>query len=415
MAGAGDDDEPRRAARGDALARSRGTSRRARPRRRHRHRQLAEAVPHRRHRRRCRGRAATRRGLGGVAQPVGVGGRATSGDWPANSGWAPHPRANASTPRARCRRRAPRRRSRRSARSCSSAIPAVVETSTSRVTQVGLGEREVQREPAAHRVAGEREGSAWRSASTRSSSASARPPRPGRGRARGSVRASSRATPSQLAAGRVKPWSRTRSAGRPRTMPATSSACAPSSTSSPAAACAQACTSPGSRSTPLVLSLAREPRIRAARTSTSAAAAFFALGLAKATGVPVALACTSGTAAANYAPAVIEAHEARRPAARPDRRPPAGAARARRRADDRPGQALRQRRQVVPRGRRPPGDAGAHALAAPARVPRVLDRDRGPPGRRAPQLPLARAARARRAAARRGAGRRRRAPATGRG
>ena len=40
---------------------------------------------------------------------------------------------------------------------------------------------------------------------------------------------------------------------------------------------------------------------------------FFALGLAKATGRPVALACTSGTAAANYAPAVIEAHEARVP------------------------------------------------------------------------------------------------------
>ena len=42
-------------------------------------------------------------------------------------------------------------------------------------------------------------------------------------------------------------------------------------------------------------------------------AAFFALGLAKATGIPAVLACTSGTAAANYAPAVIEAHEARVP------------------------------------------------------------------------------------------------------
>jgi 2-succinyl-5-enolpyruvyl-6-hydroxy-3-cyclohexene-1-carboxylate synthase len=75
----------------------------------------------------------------------------------------------------------------------------------------------------------------------------------------------------------------------------------------------EACTSPGSRSTPLVLSLAREPRIRSTSHLDERCGGFFALGLAKATGVPVALACTSGTAAANYAPAVIEAHEARVP------------------------------------------------------------------------------------------------------
>src|SRR3954471_20667816 len=75
----------------------------------------------------------------------------------------------------------------------------------------------------------------------------------------------------------------------------------------------EACTSPGSRSTPLVLTLAREPRIRATSHIDERSGSFFALGLAKATGVPVALACTSGTAAANYAPAVIEAHEARVP------------------------------------------------------------------------------------------------------
>ncbi len=71
-----------------------------------------------------------------------------------------------------------------------------------------------------------------------------------------------------------------------------------------------ACTSPGSRSTPLVLTFAREPRLRATSHIDERCAGFFALGLAKATGVPPALACTSGTAAANYAPAVIEAHEA---------------------------------------------------------------------------------------------------------
>src|SRR5215211_7040924 len=75
----------------------------------------------------------------------------------------------------------------------------------------------------------------------------------------------------------------------------------------------EACTSPGSRSTPLVLSLLRDERLRCTSHLDERSGAFFALGLAKASGLPVALACTSGTAAANYAPAVIEAHEARVP------------------------------------------------------------------------------------------------------
>ena len=74
-----------------------------------------------------------------------------------------------------------------------------------------------------------------------------------------------------------------------------------------------ACTSPGSRSTPLVVSLVAEKRIRSSSHIDERSGGFYALGLAKATGVPVALACTSGTAAANYLPAVIEAHEARVP------------------------------------------------------------------------------------------------------
>jgi 2-succinyl-5-enolpyruvyl-6-hydroxy-3-cyclohexene-1-carboxylate synthase len=74
-----------------------------------------------------------------------------------------------------------------------------------------------------------------------------------------------------------------------------------------------ACTSPGSRSSPIVLSLVREQRIRCFSHIDERSAGFFALGAAKASGRPVALACTSGTAAANYAPAVIEAHEARVP------------------------------------------------------------------------------------------------------
>src|SRR4051794_26251632 len=76
---------------------------------------------------------------------------------------------------------------------------------------------------------------------------------------------------------------------------------------------AGACTSPGSRSTPVVLSLARDGRFPVWSHVDERSAAFFALGVAKATGRPAVLTCTSGTAAAHYYPAVIEAREARVP------------------------------------------------------------------------------------------------------
>ncbi|HEX3510789.1 MAG TPA: 2-succinyl-5-enolpyruvyl-6-hydroxy-3-cyclohexene-1-carboxylic-acid synthase [Solirubrobacteraceae bacterium] len=74
-----------------------------------------------------------------------------------------------------------------------------------------------------------------------------------------------------------------------------------------------ACTSPGSRSAPLVLSLAREPGLRCYSHVDERCAGFFALGMAKATGLPVAVACTSGTAAAQLHAAAVEAREARVP------------------------------------------------------------------------------------------------------
>src|ERR1700709_480387 len=74
-----------------------------------------------------------------------------------------------------------------------------------------------------------------------------------------------------------------------------------------------ACTSPGSRSTPLVLALAREPRLEAFSHVDERSAPYLAVGPPEGPGRPAALACTSGTAAAHYAPAVIEAHEARVP------------------------------------------------------------------------------------------------------
>ncbi len=74
-----------------------------------------------------------------------------------------------------------------------------------------------------------------------------------------------------------------------------------------------ACTSPGSRSAPLALTLAREPRLRCYSHVDERCAGFFGVGLAKASGLPVAVTCTSGTAAAELLPAAVEAHEARVP------------------------------------------------------------------------------------------------------
>lgn len=71
--------------------------------------------------------------------------------------------------------------------------------------------------------------------------------------------------------------------------------------------------SPGSRSTPLAVLAKHHPRIKEWILTDERSAAYFALGIAKKSGKPAALICTSGTAAANYYPAIVEASLGRVP------------------------------------------------------------------------------------------------------
>jgi len=73
------------------------------------------------------------------------------------------------------------------------------------------------------------------------------------------------------------------------------------------------CLCPGSRSTPIAICAARHPGMRVWTLIDERSAAFFGLGLAKAIRAPVAMLSTSGTAAANFFPAVIEARYGRTP------------------------------------------------------------------------------------------------------
>src|SRR6476646_9277839 len=70
----------------------------------------------------------------------------------------------------------------------------------------------------------------------------------------------------------------------------------------------EAVVAPGSRSPPLALALATKPGIRLHVHHDERSAAFVALGIGRASGRPAVLLCSSGTAAANFHPAVIEAH-----------------------------------------------------------------------------------------------------------
>ena len=71
--------------------------------------------------------------------------------------------------------------------------------------------------------------------------------------------------------------------------------------------------SPGSRSTPLALAASAEPRLRLHILVDERTAAFFALGQARISGRPSVMICTSGTAAAHFLPALIEASQSHIP------------------------------------------------------------------------------------------------------
>lgn len=66
--------------------------------------------------------------------------------------------------------------------------------------------------------------------------------------------------------------------------------------------------SPGSRNAPIIIAFTSHPKINCLSIVDERSAAFFALGMAQQSGKTVAITCTSGSAALNYAPAIAEAY-----------------------------------------------------------------------------------------------------------
>ena len=209
----------------------------------------------------------------------------------------------------------------RASRAAASSMPAVVETRTSRCTRSRRGERQVQADPAALRVADERERIVARGGQDVAGDLveADRSHRPRIAVAAEVGRDGAIACLAEHGQDRIPAAARLCEAvqqhqrlAHPHILPPDDQHLLLRAFADELVRCGvtDVCTSPGSRSTPLVAALTRDGRLRATSHVDERCAAFFALGAAKATGRPVALACTSGTAAANYLPAVVEAHEA---------------------------------------------------------------------------------------------------------
>src|SRR3954463_7221411 len=265
---------------------------------------------------------------------------AAAGGVPANSGWCIQRSANSSIVPRSVSSASFSSAARRSSRSAGSSMPAVLATSTSRLTRsgwasgagpgradpLGVGERAVQRDPPAERVAAQHEalgrlrrdvGHALREPDRARVAGVAVAAEVERERAIAfGVEAVGDEVPRVAGTGEpVQEDDSLRHWTRPIFPETTDTYLLLRAFVDELVRCriAGACTSPGSRSPPLVLSLVRDGPLPCWSHVDERVAGFFALGAAKATGRPVAVTCTSGTASAHYLPAVVDASEARVP------------------------------------------------------------------------------------------------------